>query len=550
MFCMFKVRKSRYLIILFLLIHCALSIQSQTNNNKIKDSLLKVFSNSEGKEKANVSLALAKEYDNLDSIENSVKFLKYALSQSEYLEEEQLSDVNFEIGREYYLQGKYIESLSFLFRSANLYDKSRRYVSKINSLILIAKVFNNSNQYELAKKYINSAQKTYKRENIEIDSIEFDLKIIYGNSLYYQNLIDSSKLYNQLAYQLSLKMKDPLRQALCLNNLAVYNIDRKEFKQALDNFYQIINILEREGDYVNLGNVKNNIACVYFLLKDYKNAEKYFLEVLASDFKYKNGLSFTTKLYLDMSLNYESMGNVEKALHYYKLYSQNNDSLLNEKALEKMNNVENKYQMALINSKNNLLEEQNRFNYYQKIVLTVFIFLFIILGGLIYRNMRISLKNTKLKEEVLKKKTEQLDKELKYKGKELETFAHKIIQKNEVLEQLHDDINKIKSSGDKNLKDISRKISDNLYLGKENIDMEGQLNVIQQSFLLHLKEKHSTLSKSEVKMCSMLLLGMSTKDIANALNISYESAKKNRHRIRKKLNLTLEDNLEDYLKSI
>lgn len=54
------------------------------------------------------------------------------------------------------------------------------------------------------------------------------------------------------------------------------------------------------------------------------------------------------------------------------------------------------------------------------------------------------------------------------------------------------------------------------------------------------------LSKTEMKLCTFLKLGMNTKDIASALYISPDSVKVSRSRLRKKLNLDSSQNLTTF----
>ena len=55
------------------------------------------------------------------------------------------------------------------------------------------------------------------------------------------------------------------------------------------------------------------------------------------------------------------------------------------------------------------------------------------------------------------------------------------------------------------------------------------------------------ISPSETKLAALLKLNFSSKEISNILGISTESVKTSRSRLRKKLGLTREDNLVDFL---
>jgi len=70
---------------------------------------------------------------------------------------------------------------------------------------------------------------------------------------------------------------------------------------------------------------------------------------------------------------------------------------------------------------------------------------------------------------------------------------------------------------------------------------------VHKDFFNKLKTKHPALSKSELKFCAYLRIHLSSSQISSVLNVTNEAIKKNRYRIRKKLNLTPQSSLEDYI---
>ncbi|NOQ74157.1 MAG: hypothetical protein GQ574_19270 [Crocinitomix sp.] len=70
---------------------------------------------------------------------------------------------------------------------------------------------------------------------------------------------------------------------------------------------------------------------------------------------------------------------------------------------------------------------------------------------------------------------------------------------------------------------------------------------LNPNFLNLLLAKHSELSKTEIRLLTLIKIGYSQKEIANILNIAPESVKKARSRVRRKLNLKASIKLNDYL---
>lgn len=71
--------------------------------------------------------------------------------------------------------------------------------------------------------------------------------------------------------------------------------------------------------------------------------------------------------------------------------------------------------------------------------------------------------------------------------------------------------------------------------------------VAEDTFLQRLQEAYPDLTSHELRICTLLRLGQSSKSIANNLHIKASSVDVARHRIRKKLNLPAGDSLARYL---
>ena len=70
---------------------------------------------------------------------------------------------------------------------------------------------------------------------------------------------------------------------------------------------------------------------------------------------------------------------------------------------------------------------------------------------------------------------------------------------------------------------------------------------VHSDFVVTLKAKHPDISPAEVKLCSFLRMNLSSKEIAQLLNISVRGVEISRYRLRKKLDLKNGENLFDYL---
>ncbi len=148
-----------------------------------------------------------------------------------------------------------------------------------------------------------------------------------------------------------------------------------------------------------------------------------------------------------------------------------------------------------------------------------------------------------------------LEKEIETKDKEQKKIALNIIRKNEILSDLKESIEKLKSKSEGSLKysdlnSLKVSIIENLNIDKERKSFEKYIKEINSNFYQNLKKNYPNLTENEKKLCSLLRLKLSSKEIASILNISPKSVEVSRYRLRKKMNFTKNDKLSKELRKL
>lgn len=171
-------------------------------------------------------------------------------------------------------------------------------------------------------------------------------------------------------------------------------------------------------------------------------------------------------------------------------------------------------------------------------------------------------KETKIKQEQyeLEKEIEKLEKEklqtkILTKDKELVNNTIQVAKKNKILNGIIEKLKDINSATfDEKTKSqftkLNRSISKEVNTDKSWKDLEKHLKNVHFDFLKKLKEKHPTISPREMDLATYLLMNMSTKEIAEFMNISTGGVELARYRLRKKLELNQKENLIGYLMTI
>ena len=155
-------------------------------------------------------------------------------------------------------------------------------------------------------------------------------------------------------------------------------------------------------------------------------------------------------------------------------------------------------------------------------------------------------------QKIIQIKNGQLQNELAGKSRELANSAMNMVLKNELLQKIKHEILELKDTNGKKLSSEQLKRIDKIIT--EAMSDEGDWNLFEKSFneahenfFKKLKAGHKDLVPNDLKLCAYLRMNMNSKEIASLLNISLRGVEIRRYRLRKKLNVSHEKNLTEFL---
>ena len=154
--------------------------------------------------------------------------------------------------------------------------------------------------------------------------------------------------------------------------------------------------------------------------------------------------------------------------------------------------------------------------------------------------------------EIILLQKDQLEQGLIQKSEELANSTMSLIQKNELLVQLKDELNRVQSRlGSRVPTDDFHRIG---YLIDTNISseqdwklFEANFNKVHEQFLKRLTDHYPDLSQGDLKLAAYLRMNLSTKEIAQLLNITQRSVELKRYRLRKKLAIDTDTNISEFM---
>lgn len=171
------------------------------------------------------------------------------------------------------------------------------------------------------------------------------------------------------------------------------------------------------------------------------------------------------------------------------------------------------------------------------------------------KESKIRLEQYALEKEIEKLKNDKLKIKILAKDKELVNNSLQVVKKNKILNGI---IHKLKEINHDRLEDsvktqftkLQKSIIKEVNSDKSWTDLEKHIKNVHYDFLKRLKEHCPTITPRELDLATYLLMNMSTKEIAEIMNISGGGVELARYRLRKKLDLNKKENLIGFLMKI
>ncbi|QIU93595.1 hypothetical protein [Bacteroides faecium] len=155
-------------------------------------------------------------------------------------------------------------------------------------------------------------------------------------------------------------------------------------------------------------------------------------------------------------------------------------------------------------------------------------------------------------QQIIELENKRLNDEILFKGKELTQSTMTIIENNKILLAIKEEIeNHKRMLGSQYPNKYYQKLIDMIdnatSKGKEWDLFLSNFDLIHEHFFRNLRQRFPELTPNDLKLCALLRLNMSTKDMADMLNIGVRAVETARYRLRKKMELDSSVDLVQFL---
>lgn len=418
--------------------------------------------------------------------------------------------------------------------SKNL-DKEKEYIN-------IGAVFFNEQEYDEAYNYYNKALEILTNKGNQYGIMVANNNI--GDVFKMMEKYDVALMYYKKVISVSEASVHPELGIVCINNIGVIKEMMGDSDSAIYYYSKGLEKAENLGDQLLITRSLGLIGKTLFDKGLYAKAKSYLERAFH--------LSRSLVIYEDMSntaellqLIDEKKGNYKEAYFYSNIHKLASDSISAYQAKEQVLQLmfDHKVKLQELEKKQLLEAEQHArkksvFVFY----LIILVLIIIVLIGILFLFRTVQLRKIdRIKKERADLLVVNVEKDMELRNREIIEKVLKISEKNELIDATFKQLDEFSPT-------LSQKQRAQLEAITRDLRTKGTKNQweeffwyfsqIYSRFYEKLEKEFPNLTLNEKRLCALVKLNMTTKDMAAITNLNFKSIEVARTRLRKKLNLT------------
>jgi tetratricopeptide (TPR) repeat protein len=440
-------------------------------------------------------------------------------------------------GDAFFRENKLMLAFEYMQRGQNVFDEyvdgypyALRYAGGLGAC------YYHMGQFDEAIPYLKKTflLPSYWSKLIYFPSIENTIGLCYQQLKQY----DSAARWFHISHEAAATVQDSFYMALANGNLGYTYYLQKRYDEALPLVEADYIASMQAGETGSAINAAATMVAIYIKRGQLETAEKYIN--LSRQYVYG---SREPLLFLHW---YENLYQLSKARDEYSNISIYADSLLAYKDSvsairdkRTFNQAALKLEMERHLSEVNMLESKRK----QQILLRNSLLAGLVLLAIIaflWVNRQLLKRN---------KERELAQQQLAFARQDLINYTQELKDKNEVLEQLRNELNKENDQTDRT-NNINKLLGATILTEDDWKKFRALFEKVYPGFFISLKDKMPDLTATDTRLLALTKLQLPPKDMASMLGVSYDAIKKARQRLRKKINLPEEGGLDELVEMI
>ncbi|RVU02436.1 transcriptional regulator [Mucilaginibacter limnophilus] len=158
----------------------------------------------------------------------------------------------------------------------------------------------------------------------------------------------------------------------------------------------------------------------------------------------------------------------------------------------------------------------------------------------------------KNEKEIIRLQNEKLESDIDFKNRELANMIMHLVQRGKIIEKIKEELSVISKdnravANSTHFKRLLRLIADVEKGEKDWEQFTQHFNTVHTNFFKNLQHEFPDITSNELKLCAFIKMNLSTKEIAQLMNITIKGVEIARYRLRKKLSIQSDTNLYTFL---
>ena len=444
------------------------------------------------------------------------------------------------IGVSLWARDLYEDASSYYIESMRIYREAGDFKGSATAAINLGSIFDQLNEIDNAKKYTREGLRDLRAagDSLLISRAELNLGVIFFNEKKY----DSALLYFDRVKAFRSAKKDTFGLALVYNNIGAVLEETDNTIESISNYMRARKLVKNEQKNL-INDIFNGLGRNYLKL-DQPNTGLAYIDSALTSTREIGDRRLEQVAYSHLKDYYVTKGNYQKAFENLQKEYDMDQEIRGDDIQKQIQSLRAQYEDEKKERQLALLENEKAQGEFRFIIVVLSSLFILIAAGMAIYTLRLRVRHSRLKQRELSDQLEQ-------KNRELTSYALNFIQKNELMGELTDRINEIKKQSDQGtaheLDKINRIVDNSFRIDQDWENFKMMFEEVHHGYLPALKEVYPDLSNAELKLCALLRLNLNLKESSKILGISPDSVKIARYRLRKKLDLSTEDNLIDFL---
>ncbi|WP_203258295.1 hypothetical protein [Hyunsoonleella ulvae] len=412
-------------------------------------------------------------------------------------------------------------------------------------------------EYSKAKTNLDSALTLSKKYNVTRER----LGVLSTMGNLYLNSRDTlgAEQYHLRAIKLADSINSPYDIAAVNANYAQYLRQSRRMKENLPFLKKSIEYHKNNSNKIGMESGYAALATTYRNLDNPKLALKYMQVALKLSEELGNEALLPYR-YKTIQFAYAQLGNYEKAYENHVKYLKLLEKRYNDETFKRMADLDAKHKyekqksidsLKLVKHQEieteRLKYESNRRLWIVAVSLLALIILLSI-GYMVHRNKSIKAEQLALKRQF---ENQKLQEDVNVKQKEIVSLISETIDHINTKSNLVEELKKLKSGySTQDLQSIIADLKSKTVEENKSLLLKNYIESENQEFINLLKRSHPNLTKTDIEICTLIRLGLSRKEIAALRNTSIEAIKSSKFRLKRKMNVSKDIVLDDYINNL